>query len=163
MNYKAHYQGEIVSGRYEGLGLYVSEDKKMTYEGYFSNGLYHGDGTLTTEEGKYIGVFERGKFIDGKFEFNDGLIFEDSDWKYCSSDDARFQIEIKEGVPIEGPLKYNTPIERPPRLPFGCYDTIDGYYDPRTGNVREYNTHNEIRHPNEEEAAWIVANCRIGK
>ena len=113
--------------------------------------------------GRFEGDFEKGKYIRGTFYFDDGLDYDDQDWKYCSEEDPRFWCERQEGISIKGPLKYPCANPRPPRLPLGCYDTIDGYFDPKAGCVREYFSHHEIRRPDPEEIRWIQSNCRVGK
>jgi len=113
--------------------------------------------------GKFEGIFDKGRFVSGKFIFEDGLDYEEKDWKYCSEEDPRFYREIEQGVPLDGPLKYSTARANPPKLPAGCYDTIEGYFDPKSGWIRDYGTNREIRKPDADEGLWMAANFRVGK
>ena len=47
-------------------------------------------------------------------------------------------------------------------LPLGCYDVVDGYFDPGTGNVHAYGSADVLRTPSEDRVAWIRERCRIG-
>ena len=76
--------------------------------------------------------------------------------------DARFVIEIKEGIDIGGPLKYETAVKgHVGKLPPGCYDTIDGYLDPKSYVIKSYQDDKEIRRPEQKEREWIIENCRL--
>ena len=44
------------------------------------------------------------------------------------------------GVPLEGPLKHMICHKREVRLPAKCYDTVDGYYDPKKYVICSYET-----------------------
>jgi hypothetical protein len=84
------------------------------------------------------------------------------DWDYCSSRDPRFFFEITNGLRIGEALQQTAPFINPPELPIGCYDTIDGYFDPKKGSIYSYELKEAIRQPEEEEVKWIVSHCRIG-
>ena len=44
----------------------------------------------------------------------------------------RFWTEVQASVPVHGPLKYPTPNPHDyESVPPGCYDCIDGYYNPK--------------------------------
>jgi hypothetical protein len=48
------YDGEYFKGRFEGTGSYKSQD--AYYVGQFSNGAYHGEGTLYVKGGQFEGA-----------------------------------------------------------------------------------------------------------
>jgi hypothetical protein len=132
--------------------------------GAFTDGVYHGRGVLYVQGGRFDGEFDRGKFVRGKFIFEDGLEYQEQDWDYCHEQgDVRFYGEIMEGVAPGDPLRYPSAEAKPPKLPPGCYDVIDGYYDPRGGCIREWFSNDEVRRPAPEEIQWITRHCRVGK
>lgn len=49
------------------------------------------------------------------------------------------------------------------KLPPECYDTIDGYLDPRSYVIKSYQDGKEIRRPDNKERSWIIENCRVGE
>mmetsp|Transcript_3279 Transcript_3279/g.3447 ORF Transcript_3279/g.3447 Transcript_3279/m.3447 type:complete len:171 (-) Transcript_3279:119-631(-) len=158
------YEGSYLNGRFEGHGTYWCDLGR--YTGYFSDGQFHGRGTLFLKDGgKFEGEWRKGKFISesGRYVFEDGLEFKESNWEYCSETDNRFYAEILEDVPPTGPLKYVTANKNNPLLPLGCYDCIDGYFDPKMNAVRDYETHSEIRRPDQEDVKWILKYCRQEK
>eukprot|EP01041_Mallomonas_annulata_P012218 gene12218-25649_t len=156
------YDGGYQAGRFDGHGTY--ECAAGRYVGQFHDGQFHGKGTLYLNEGgKFVGEFRAGKYISGTYIFEDGLEYKDQDWEYCTAKDPRFYAEVKEKVPIDGPLKYVTSNPAEPLLPLDCYDVIDGYYDPSTGCVRDYITHSEIRRPDPKTLRWIMKKCRVSK
>lgn len=49
------------------------------------------------------------------------------------------------------------------RLPIGCYDVIDGFYDPQKSAICSYDDPTMvIRIPDKAEKEWIVKHCRVG-
>jgi hypothetical protein len=130
--------------------------------GSFVNGEFHGEGTLRVKGGRFVGTWEHGRLVKGNFVFEDGLAYvrDEAKWSYCQEGDRRFYSEVIEGVLMEGPYKYPTASARPPPLPEGCYDVIEGYYDPETLSIRDFETHDEIRRPVDTERFWIQDNCR---
>lgn len=157
------YEGAYQKGRFEGTGSYKSQD--AYYVGQFSNGVYHGEGTLYVKGGQFEGNWERGKLASGRFVFADGLKFKamnESTWSYCSKTDPRFHREIEEGVIFGTPLKHVTADPDCPKLHDGCYDTIDGYYDPGKQAILSYSENIVIRMPDKAEREWILKNCRHG-
>lgn len=59
-------------------------------------------------------------------------------------------------------MRYTTAYPDQPDLPFNCYDLHTGYFDPEEGVVMSYATGDKLRDVDEEEKAWILANCRKG-
>lgn len=76
------YEGDIKKGIIEGKGIFYSDEKKMTYKGYFKNNLFDGKGQqifeiLDKKKLIYEGMFKNGKREGkGKFIFEDGNIYE---------------------------------------------------------------------------------------
>lgn len=46
------------------------------YIGSFFNGVYHGEGTLYVDGGRFYGEWEHGKLAKGSFIFDDELTYE---------------------------------------------------------------------------------------
>jgi hypothetical protein len=158
------YTGDIIEDRFEGQGAYSNEHGK--YIGEFKLGKFHGKGSLQVKGGKFEGIWEEGKLADGKFVFEDGLEYRklnESTWNYCDSSDPRFFSEMQKGVPRDGPLKSYHPHTEKIVLPSGCYDVIEGYYDPKSKAIMSYRIEAEIRRPDEKEIDWIKKHCRVGK
>ena len=59
-------------------------------------------------------------------------------------------------------MKYETAVKKHiGKLAPGCYDTIDGYLDPRSYVIKSYEDDKEIRRPDQKEREWIIENCRM--
>ena len=59
---------------------------------------FHGFGTIHYTSGdKYEAEWRNGIAIHGKFTFQDGLEYKESDWEYCTPKDRRFYSEIVNG------------------------------------------------------------------
>jgi hypothetical protein len=88
-----------------------------------------------------------------------------------------FKGEVKAGLQLGENLTFETPAGLPIHIPRGCFDTIDGYFDPKKKAVLDYTTGyyiiiyiifyylfiikgEQIRMPDQEEKEWIMANCR---
>lgn len=99
--------------------------------------------------GRYKGVWNQGKLLQGNYEFEDGLEFKDPNrWDYCTYKDRRFYHEIIYGVEHPEIDKYTDKLFK--NIPEGTYDTGDGYYDPEKGTIFNYDN-KFIRLPHEEE------------
>ena len=91
----SRYDGEIKSERMEGKGTY-SFASGTRYEGELLDGRFHGAGVLHMTSGASIeGVWIKGKLIERKLTFSDGLKFDESDeWEYCQPND-RFDWKLR--------------------------------------------------------------------
>ena len=49
------------------------------------------------------------------------------------------------------------------RLPVGCYDTVDSFYDPKRLSICALDTFEPVRMPSAEEKQFIISNCRVQK
>lgn len=158
------YDGEYQHGRFHGRGTYTMGNTK--YVGGFVDGQFHGEGTLTVSNGEYKGFWKHGKLVEGGLVFKDGLQHLKIGykyWEYCSRYDRRFYAEIKDGIQIGDTLRDFTSHPHANDLPKDCYDTIDGYYDAKKHAVYDYKTQDLIRTPNQEEIEFILTYCRVGK
>ena len=101
------YDGEIENNRYSGPGTY--ENAQGKYVGEFENGQFQGEGTFYCAKskggGRWEGTWNNGVMTEGKFIFDDDLVYEEKQWAYCSQRDVRFASEISAGIKKEGPLK----------------------------------------------------------
>jgi len=155
------YEGETVDNMHHGQGKLTFPNGNV-YEGGFHLGKFHGAGVLhLAKGGRYEGTWQHGKEVEGKFVFDDGLVYEEKNWNYCTPQDRRFQSERKNGLMPAGATKMSDKRERN-ELPVGCYDVVDGYFDPGTNKVHAYGSGEVIREPSEEKIKWIRERCRIG-
>ncbi|KAK7505005.1 hypothetical protein BaRGS_00003575 [Batillaria attramentaria] len=154
------YEGDWVQGRMEGKGTYCFPTETR-YEGDMRDGMFHGNGTLFFPNGsKYEARWENGYAIEGKYTFADGLQYEEVDWEYCDGYDRRFYTEICDGLQPAGRSQLTNKV--PPReIPEGCYDCGDGFYNPNTRVVVDYNN-KFLRNADDDEHEWIVKTCRKG-
>ncbi|XP_046552601.1 MORN repeat-containing protein 5-like [Haliotis rubra] len=96
----------------------------------------------------------------GKYTFSDGLGYEEDKWEYCDGYDRRFYTEICNGLKPAGRSQLTNRV--PPRdIPEGCYDCGDGFYNPVSRVVVDYN-HKFLRNADDDEHDWIVKTCRKG-
>ena len=156
-------------GRFEGRGEFTFPDGTK-YVGEFYDGMFHGRGKIVTKDGVYSSLWEEGREVPGKgrFTFNDDLDYAERRWKYCVTNDRRFNSEGLGGGPK--PAGETQLVDKPPsfRLPLDCYDTGDGYFDPEEGKIFDYEAvdkHGDrvvVREPSSSEIDWIKSKCRIG-
>lgn len=68
------------------------------YQGQFLNGLFDGEGALYMHGGRFQGTWKKGKLIEGRFIFDDGLKYKTIDdpdkWKYLNVQDPRYYYSI---------------------------------------------------------------------
>lgn len=155
------YEGEFKNEWFEGEGKFTFPSG-VVYQGQFRKGEFHGEGALVYPNGgKYQAKWERGYAIEGRYVFNDGLLYEDRNWQYVSRGDRRFYTEVLQGLqPAGKTLLTNEPI--PPTIPKGTYDTGNGYYDPATQRIMSYDGKTVLGYPGDVEEAWIKDHCRKG-
>ncbi|KAK2152378.1 hypothetical protein LSH36_330g05036 [Paralvinella palmiformis] len=156
----SNYDGDWKNGRMEGIGKY-SFPTETRYEGEMKDGMFHGEGTLYFPNGsKYDAKWADGIAVKGKYTFADGLVFEEENWEYCDGYDRRFYTEIKNGLQPAGRSQLTNRV--PPReIPDGCYDCGDGFYNPNTRVVQDYNF-KFLRNADDDEHNWIINTCRKG-
>lgn len=181
----ASYIGVIQNGRMESIGTYIFENGTV-YDGQFKDGAFHGTGTLRYPSGaKYNGVWKNGEIVSGFFQFEDGLTFNHKNdhltgWRYLNPTWNRlFSPELRNGLTaVDRNMRAaksdanGNPIHK---IPEGCFDTGDGFYEPSSGNVFHYldkeleknqvsdrSKWKILRHVVEEEGSWTKHNCRKG-
>eukprot|EP00435_Cladocopium_sp_Y103_P006479 s1603_g2.t1 len=115
------YEGPSKNEWYEGEGKFTFPNG-VVYVGQFRKGEFHGQGALVYPNGgRYQATWERGYAVEGRYVFNDGLLYEDRNWQYVSQGDRRFYTEVKEGLkPAGETLLTNEKV--PPPIPKGTYD-----------------------------------------
>ncbi|XP_051835534.1 MORN repeat-containing protein 5 isoform X2 [Antechinus flavipes] len=156
----SQYFGEYVRGRMEGKALYILPTETK-YQGEMTDGMFHGKGTLHFPNGsQYDATWEKGKIIQGKYTFADGLMYKEEKWLYCDGYDRRFYTEICEGLKPAG-ISQVTNIDPPRKIPEGCYDCGDGFYNPKTRVIRDYKNR-FLRNADDDEHEWIIHTCRKG-
>ncbi|CAI9601283.1 unnamed protein product [Staurois parvus] len=133
----SQYQGERREDRLEGKGEYILPTETR-YEGEMKDGMFHGQGTLYFPNGsKYEAQWDSGIALEGKYTFADGLQFEKEKWPYCDGYDRRFYTEICHGLKPAGRSQL-TNLDPPRKIPEDCYDCGDGFYDPVSRVVNDY-------------------------
>ncbi|XP_061378560.1 MORN repeat-containing protein 5-like isoform X2 [Danaus plexippus] len=156
----SQYEGSWDLLGMSGYGVYKYSNG-VIYEGEFEDGMFHGKGDLKYPSGDIVrGTWKNGQLVERKLIFADGLEFSETDWMYCRMPDRRFTIEYDLGIQPSGESFMTA--EQPPReIPYGYYDTGDGFYDPATKVVFSVdNISTIIRSPSEREQKWIIENCR---
>uniref|UniRef100_A0A1A9ZKJ1 MORN repeat-containing protein 5 n=1 Tax=Glossina pallidipes TaxID=7398 RepID=A0A1A9ZKJ1_GLOPL len=160
----------------DGYGTYRFPDGGY-YSGYFSRGVFHGQGTLRLAPPynlTYKGIFHKGAlqeiqemwFADGLFVNGrrKGWEMDFSRWTYCTNIDRRFVDEHVNGLRPVGPETLLTASHPPRTLPPTCFDVEEGLYNPNNKLI----TH---RPPPFKDmvyvgchgaADWIVKSCRRG-
>mmetsp|Transcript_71897 Transcript_71897/g.222083 ORF Transcript_71897/g.222083 Transcript_71897/m.222083 type:complete len:188 (-) Transcript_71897:49-612(-) len=155
------YDGPEKNEWYEGEGKFKFPNG-VVYEGQFRKGEFHGQGALVYPNGgRYQATWERGYAVEGKYLFNDGLLYEDRNWQYVSQGDRRFYTEVLEGLqPAGQTLLTNEKV--PPPIPKGAYDYGSGYYDPVSEQIISYDGKEVLGYVADEEQRWIKDHCRKG-
>ena len=106
------YKGKITNGKPNGCGVLTYPDLTK-YVGEYKNGLYHGQGTLTSEKGdfegdRYVGEFKEGKkHGQGTYTWSDGRKYV-GEWdkdKY----NGKGTINLLNGYIYEGDFKNGIP------------------------------------------------------
>jgi len=92
--------------------------------------------------------------------FSDGLEYDEGVWDYCDGKDRRYYTEICKKLKPAGISQITNRI--PPReIPADHYDCGDGYYNPKTKIVHDYEM-KFLRNADDDEDKWIKTTCRKG-
>ncbi|XP_030754695.1 MORN repeat-containing protein 5-like [Sitophilus oryzae] len=130
------YEGPWNCIGFSGRGTYVYPHGPI-YTGTFKDGEFHGLGVISYPMGhKVKGLWKNGKLVSKCFYFPDGLKATDP-WYYCKIPDRRFQIEFNTSLNSAG-SEFLTNRQPTINLPEGCYDTINGFYDPEANCIYNY-------------------------
>uniref|UniRef100_A0A8B9MRS4 MORN repeat-containing protein 5 n=1 Tax=Accipiter nisus TaxID=211598 RepID=A0A8B9MRS4_9AVES len=147
-----------VSSRMEGQGSYRLPTG-TEYRGALRDGMFEGEGELIFPNGgRYRAVWHRGVPVQGKYTFADGLQYKDKKWHYCDGYDRRFYTEICSGLKPPGTSRL-TNLDPPKKIPEGCYDCGDGFYNPETRVIVDYKLR-FLRNADDDEHEWIIRTCR---
>lgn len=154
------YNGSWNQFGFNGFGTYTFPNG-VEYDGQFSNGAFHGNGTLTYPNGTVItGHWKHGMSSDLQLQFADGLVFHEHSWSYCTpGKDRRFaKDEYRDLLPVGASIRLPQRVNF--KIPAGCYNVFDGYYNPRTKCVYSLTEPERIlRIPTSAEEKWIMENC----
>ncbi|XP_065593440.1 MORN repeat-containing protein 5 isoform X1 [Cyrtonyx montezumae] len=154
----SRYCGRTERGRMEGWGSYTLPTG-TEYRGELRDGTFHGQGALLFPGGgTYRALWQRGVPAEGRFTFADGLEYAAEKWRYCDGYDRRFCSEICAGLRAAGNSQL-TNLDPPRKIPEGCYDCGDGFYNPKTRIVVDYKLR-FLRNADDEEHEWIIQTCR---
>ncbi|XP_041368546.1 MORN repeat-containing protein 5-like [Gigantopelta aegis] len=154
------YDGDYKNGRMEGKGVYTFPTETR-YEGDMYDGMFHGRGTLYfPNKSQFEAEWDKGYVVKGKYKFADGLEYDEDNWEYCDGYDRRFYTEICKGLKPAGRSQL-TNVDPPRTIPEFHYDCGDGYYNPKTRVIVDYNF-KFLRNADDDEHAWIIKTCRKG-
>ncbi|XP_031457785.1 MORN repeat-containing protein 5 isoform X2 [Phasianus colchicus] len=154
----SRFCGGTERGRMEGWGSYTLPTG-TEYRGELRDGAFHGRGALLFPGGGiFRAVWHRGLPAEGSFTFADGLEYAAERWDYCDGYDRRFYSEIRSGLRAAG-ISQLTNLDPPRQIPAGCYDCGDGFYNPETRIVTDYEL-KFLRNADDEEHEWIIRTCR---
>ena len=141
------FSGAMKNGWFEGQG-HFQFTSGVIYEGSFHMGEFHGQGKLIYPgQGTFNATWVNGKATDSTFTFEDGLIFSENDWDYLAGDSH---------------LIHGHHLDDLPDIPEETFDTGEGYFDPRTNLVFNYDRTHINQAPSEEDRLWILTHCRQG-
>ncbi|KYQ53969.1 MORN repeat-containing protein 5 [Trachymyrmex zeteki] len=169
---ESRYEGTWNAIDKTGIGRYVTP-YKVVLEGEFRDGMLHGRGSMYWPRGQRMdAIWNRGKMVQRRYTFADGLSYRENDWDYCVYPDRRFYNCIVNGLKPAGEvLKTN---DQPTKIiPPYCYDTGAGMFDPDSNCVTSYRNCKKVKIsldgdkdmlkiPTAIESAWIKKNCRKG-
>ncbi|XP_052463230.1 MORN repeat-containing protein 5-like [Carassius gibelio] len=136
------YYGDYNNGRIEGTGEYTLLIHTR-YVGEMKDGMDFPNGR------KYEGTWEKGICKEGKYT-------------YCDGKDRRFYSERCNGLKPAGESQL-TDGDPPRAVPDGCYDSSNGFYDPSTRVVKDFdcnflrNAGKRMRHAVPEQI--VVCEC----
>lgn len=144
---------------FNGIGSYRFADGTV-YDGQFSDGHFHGTGTLSMPNDTVVkGQWNRGVSTELLLQFPDGLAYREQDWAYCNGRDKRFAMDDFQHLPPIGEHR-RMPCRMDYPIPAGCYNTGDGFYNPKTKCLYSYSDPERIvRIPSSREEKWILKHC----
>lgn len=157
----AKYYGPWNQFSFHGIGTYTFPNG-VEYDGHFSNGRFHGSGKLTYPNGTTItGHWNHGFSSNLQLRFADGLAFSEHNWTYCMERDRRFAgEEYGRMLPVGETKQFAKPMDY--KVPDGCYNVYDGYYNPRTKCIYSYTEPDRIvRIPTSADEKWIMECCPL--
>ncbi|KAL3279262.1 hypothetical protein HHI36_016774 [Cryptolaemus montrouzieri] len=165
------YEGQFSKVGMEGVGTFTFPHG-VVYEGQFRDGMFHGKGLLIYPQGQALNcTFKMGKMTQWEFLFSPPSVInvgditvtetrrvspisehdefmkmkkdEDLDIStYCQPLDRRFYRCYLQDL-VGAPEEILTDDPDTKEIPEGCYDTEDGFYNPRTKWVHNYKDTND--------------------
>ncbi|KAL8426903.1 hypothetical protein Efla_002511 [Eimeria flavescens] len=131
----------------------------VVYVGQFKGGNFHGKGALLyPAAGVYEAEWEEGRAVRGRFVFSDGLYYQTQQWSYLAASDRRMGEELSRGFDAQRSTRRHPPTETPQEM----YDTGNGLFNRKTGEIRSCDGRSVDETPNALLASWIVSHCRRG-
>ncbi|XP_077257784.1 MORN repeat-containing protein 5 isoform X3 [Temnothorax americanus] len=98
------YEGTWDAIDMTGIGRYVTP-YKVVLEGEFRNGMLHGHGSMYWPRGQRMdGVWIRGRMVQRRYTFADGLVYRENGWDYCVYPDRRFYKCMVNGLKPAGEI-----------------------------------------------------------
>lgn len=84
------------------------------------------------------------------------------DWNYCTKDDRRVYLEYTKELGILPSQPFGSQLDTIDvrQIPKGTYDTTDGYFDPKTNELYNYEGEKIRLVTDKEEREWIMKYCR---
>ena len=124
------------------------------YTGQFVDGIFSGSGTLRfSQGGTFTGNWTNGKLNTGGYAFKDKLEYKEEEWEYLEKD-KRFWSEMQNNVPIEIADQSGMGMIVSQKIPAGCFDLLDGYFDPKQQQIFKYDGE-YARTPSQDEVQFI--------
>lgn len=96
----------------------------------------------------------------GRYLFPDNLEHVANMWRYCDGYDRRFYAEALEGDLKPVTQERMTAEDKPREIPDGMYDCGEGFYNPETRMIVDYDTGKYVRYLNQDEHEWVTLQCR---
>ncbi|KAL1122674.1 hypothetical protein AAG570_003001 [Ranatra chinensis] len=135
-----------------------ADDGGVVFEGSMKEGMLDGEGTLFYPNRAILrGYWVNGVMLNPRYTFNDKLKFIPNNWDYCIYPDRRFYTERLNGLRARPQLANDHPARE---IPKGCYDTVEGFYSPRTKYLYHPLTGEIIRIVKPADEKWIMKYCR---
>ncbi|XP_044761204.1 uncharacterized protein LOC123318606 [Coccinella septempunctata] len=131
---KGYVSGSIYAGEWspvemDGEGSYILPHG-VVYEGKLKDGMFHGKGVLTYPLGQMVvGEWYEGDIISWTFKYKN--IKQCTLDTYCKQPDRRFLTTLYNELLPAG-KEYLTNQQPTRKIPTGCYDVEDGFYNPKT-------------------------------
>lgn len=131
---KGFISGSIYAGEWspidmDGVGSYILSHG-VVYDGQLKDGMFHGKGVLTYPMGQMVvGEWYEGEIMSWTFKYKN--IKQCTLDTYCKQPDRRFLKTLYSQLRPAG-KEYLTNDQPTRRIPEGCYDVVDGFYNPKT-------------------------------
>ncbi|KAL3279263.1 hypothetical protein HHI36_016775 [Cryptolaemus montrouzieri] len=123
------YVGEWSATDMDGIGTFILPHG-VVYEGHMKDGMFHGKGVLIYPLGQMVvGEWYEGEITSWRFKYRN--IEQCKLETYCKQPDRRFLTTLYNELLPAG-REYLTNAQPTRNIPDGCYDVVDGFYNPKT-------------------------------